>query len=353
MNTIEKSKQRDYSAEWLHLLVESALDAVITMDSGGRIIAFNPAAENMFCSNRKEVIGKSVSDILIPPRLKQSHDTGLHRLLSTGEQKIIGKRIQTTAMRAGGNEFPVELEVVTVRQSNNPVFMAYIRDISERVRATREKVETFTKVQKTLLQTVLAVSRALEIRDPYTAGHQKRVAHLAAAIATELGLAGKRLDGIYLGALIHDIGKIAIPAEILSRPGKLLEEDEYYLKTHCLKGYEILEPIDFPWPVAEIAFQHHEHIDGSGYPQGLTGSDILLEAKIVSIADVVEAQTSHRPYRPAASLEGALKSIYSKSGIWYDKKAVSACLSLFERGYKIGDTDIPKLPLYSHYLYMT
>ena len=347
MENNTKYKHRDYSAEWLHLLVESALDAVITMDSGGRIIAFNPAAENIFGHSREKVIGKRVSDLLIPPKFRTFHEKGLREHLRTGAQKIIGKRIQVTALRADGDEFPIELEVVTVKESSNPVFMAYIRDISERILAFEEKIDNYKKIKKILLQTVLAVSKALEIRDPYTAGHQKRVAHLATAMAQELQLDEERIEGIFFGALIHDIGKIAIPAEILTRPGKLSREDEYYLKTHCIKGYEILKAIEYPWPIAEIALQHHEHLDGSGYPQGLTGSNILIEAKIISIADVVEALTSHRPYRPAISLEEALFIIRSKAGRWFDKKAVMACLSLFKRGYRIDDADFSRLPLHT------
>lgn len=177
----------------------------------------------------------------------------------------------------------------------------------------------------------------LEIRDPYTAGHQKRVANLAVSIAKRIGLAEDRIEGLFLGALIHDIGKVAIPGEILSRPGKLQEEDELYLRTHCLKGYEILKNIDFPWPIAEIALQHHERYDGSGYPQGIHGRHILLEARIISVADVMEALVSHRPYRPAMSLEDALFIIGSHVGKWFDPTAAKACINLFQSGYRISD----------------
>ncbi len=186
MENNTKYKHRDYSAEWLHLLVESALDAVITMDSGGRIIAFNPAAENIFGYSREKVIGKRVSDLLIPPKFRTFHEKGLREHLRTGAQKIIGKRIQVTALRADGDEFPIELEVVTVKESSNPVFMAYIRDISERILAFEEKIDNYKKIKKILLQTVLAVSKALEIRDPYNSRTSKKSRALGHAMAQEL-----------------------------------------------------------------------------------------------------------------------------------------------------------------------
>jgi len=181
------------------------------------------------------------------------------------------------------------------------------------------------------------------MRDPYTSGHQRRVAHLAATMAEALKLDDECIEGIFLGALIHDIGKIAVPSEILSRPGKLLEEDVKYLKIHCHKGYEILHPVSFPWPVAEIALQHHEHLDGSGYPQGLQGEEILLEARIVCVADVVESLTAHRPYRPAHPMDEALAAINLRSRQWYDHRVVNACNQLFEAGYSIDTVDMDKL----------
>jgi putative nucleotidyltransferase with HDIG domain len=189
----------------------------------------------------------------------------------------------------------------------------------------------------------LAISRTVEIRDPYTAGHQHRVAHLAAALAETLELSEAFIEGVFMGALIHDIGKIAVPSEILSRPGKLLDEDIMYLQIHCLKGYEILKPVDFPWPVAEIALQHHEHMDGSGYPEGLKGEQIIFEARIVCVADVVESLTAHRPYRPAYSLDKALQFIAGKAGKCYDRRVTDACRALFNSGYQIDKIDMDAL----------
>jgi PAS domain S-box-containing protein/putative nucleotidyltransferase with HDIG domain len=337
------NRKRDISSEWFHALVESALDGVVTMDDKGRIIALNPAAEKIFGYCSDQVTGHLVSDILIPPQLRNAHEQGLARFLASGEKKIIGRRMKLTALRADHSIFPAEMEVISINPQSAPVFIAYIRDISEREQLEKELRESVLNTKKTLLQTILAISRTVEIRDPYTSGHQRRVAHLAATMAEVLKLADECVEGIFLGALIHDIGKIAVPSEILSRPGKLLDEDFNYLKIHCRKGYEILHPVSFPWPVAEIALQHHEHLDASGYPQGLKGENILLEARIVCVADVVESLTAHRPYRPAHPIDEALTSINLRSGQWYDQRVVNACNQLFKTGYRIDTIDMDKL----------
>lgn len=336
-------RKRDLSSEWLRALVESALDGVITMDDKGRIIAFNPAAEKIFGYRRDQVIGRLVSDMIIPESLRKAHESGLAHFLRSGEEKIIGRHVEVSAMRADRSVFPAEMGIISVNPENSPVFIAYIRDISEQKQAEQEHLQYALNIKKTLVQTILAITRIVEIRDPYTAGHQCRVAHLAANMAETLKLSEGCIEGVFLGALIHDVGKIAVPTQILSRPGILLDEDIKYLQIHCLKGYEILGPVDFPWPVAEIAHQHHEHMDGSGYPQGLGGADILLEARIVCIADVVESLTAHRPYRPAYPLAEALKLISEKAGQWYDRQCVDACLELFRSGYQIDAIDMDTL----------
>jgi putative nucleotidyltransferase with HDIG domain len=174
------------------------------------------------------------------------------------------------------------------------------------------------------------------MKDPYTSGHQQRVSDLARAIATEMGLSADRQDFIRTASTIHDIGKIAIPTEILSNPTKLTALEFNLIKTHPQSGYDILKDIDFPWPVADIVLQHHERMDGSGYPQGLKEDDILLEARILAIADVVEAIAFHRPYRPAMGINLALEEISRNKGILYDAEAVDACLKLFrEKDYTL------------------
>ena len=174
------------------------------------------------------------------------------------------------------------------------------------------------------------MSQMVEIRDPYTAGHQRRVSNLAYAIASGMGLSTHQADGIRMAGLIHDIGKLSLPAEILTKPGRITVKEVALVKDHPQVGYDILKGIAFPWPIAQIVLQHHEKIDGSGYPQGLLGKDIMLEAKIISVADVVESIASHRPYRPALGIDAALKEISENKNIFYDAQVVDICLTIFK-----------------------
>ena len=183
-------------------------------------------------------------------------------------------------------------------------------------------------------QTVETISAILEMRDPYTAGHQQGVTRLACAIAAEMGLEADRVEGLRVAGFLHDIGKIVVPAEFLNKPGQLSQFEFNIIKTHSQAGYDILTKIDFPWPVAAIVLQHHERLDGSGYPAGLTGPGICLEARILALADVVEAMASHRPYRPALGIDAALAEIAKNKGKLYDPEVVEGCLKLFhEKGF--------------------
>lgn len=185
----------------------------------------------------------------------------------------------------------------------------------------------------------------MDKRDPYTAGHQKRVAELSQAIGRKLGLPEDRVKGLYLAGLIHDLGKISIPAEILSRPGTLSPKEFELIKDHARAGYDIIRDIAFPWPVADAVLQHHERLDGSGYPDGLSGDEILLEGQILAVADVVEAVCSHRPYRPAFGIEAALEVIEKGRGIQFGPDIVDACLALFrEDGFLWGDAEARLAP---------
>ena len=204
-------------------------------------------------------------------------------------------------------------------------------------KSLEERKENLAKLRKALGGTIQVLVAAVETRDPYTAGHQQRVTHLARAIASEMGLSLGQIEGIRMAGAIHDIGKIAVPAEILSKPGKITETEFGIIKTHPQVGYDILKGIEFPWPVAKIVLQHQERLDGSGYPAGLKGDEIILEARILAVADVVEAMASHRPYRPALGIDRALEEISKNRGILYDADVVDACVRLFrEKGFKFG-----------------
>ena len=204
----------------------------------------------------------------------------------------------------------------------------------ERDLAQKQNQNYLEQLQDSLEGTVRAIAGIVEMRDPYTAGHQARVANLASAIARQMGFSDERVQAIHLASIVHDLGKIKIPAEILSKPGKLSDIEYQFIQTHAQAGYDILKDISFPWPIAQMALQHHERVDGTGYPQGLTGDAFMLEARILGVADVVEAMSSHRPYRAALGTEAALAEITQHRGIYFDPQVVDACLILFrEKGF--------------------
>jgi len=204
----------------------------------------------------------------------------------------------------------------------------------ERDLAQDKNRQQLVQLQDSLEDTVRAIATIVEMRDPYTAGHQVRVADLAAALAKQLGLPEEQVHAIHLAGIVHDLGKIQIPAEILSKPGKITDLEFGLIKVHPQAGYDILKGISFPWPIAQMVLQHHERLDGSGYPQGLKDGDILIEARILSVADVVEAISAHRPYRPGLGTEVAMEEITKNRGKFYDPQVVDACVTLFrEQGY--------------------
>jgi len=210
-------------------------------------------------------------------------------------------------------------------------------EISEREHAEEALKESYEKLRRALKGTIYALASTVEKRDPYTAGHQKRVTTLACAIASEMGLPEEKVDGIRMGGVIHDLGKMYVPAEILSKPGQLNEVEFKMIRAHANVGYDILKQVEFPWPIAQVIVQHHERMDGSGYPSGLSGENILLEARIIGVADVFEAISSHRPYRPALGIDKAIEEISQRKGILYDPEVVDACLRLFTvKGFNIG-----------------
>jgi PAS domain S-box-containing protein/putative nucleotidyltransferase with HDIG domain len=225
-------------------------------------------------------------------------------------------------------------------ENGKPVsILAEVRNITERKQAEEQLQHTLESLRRAVGTTIQVMVSAVEVRDPYTAGHQIRSANLARAIATEMGLSQEKIEGIRMAGSIHDIGKLSIPAEILSKPTKLTNIEFSLIKEHSRKGYEMLKDVESPWPLAQIVYQHHERMDGSGYPRNLKGDEILIEARIMAVADVVEAMASHRPYRPSLGISAALEEIEKNSGIFYDKAVVDTCLRLFqEKGFKLEAT---------------
>ncbi len=205
------------------------------------------------------------------------------------------------------------------------------RILKEHHQAEEQLRLTLESLKKAMGATIQTLALTVETRDPYTAGHQKRVATLACAIAKEMVLSENQIDGIRMTGAIHDIGKISVPAEILSKSARLSDMEMGLIRTHSRAGYDILKDIDFPWPIARIVLEHHERMDGSGYPNGLIGKDTLIESKILAVADVVEAISSHRPYRPALGVNKALEIISSGNGKLYDSNVVESCLTLFHQ----------------------
>jgi putative nucleotidyltransferase with HDIG domain len=218
------------------------------------------------------------------------------------------------------------------------IFASHVQYTAKKRREAEEKLEQTLEILKRAVGTTIQVLVcAVESRDPYTAGHQSRSANLACAIATEMGLDQDKIEGIHMAGIVHDIGKITIPAEILIKPTKLTNLEFSLIKQHSLSGYEMLKNVESPWSLAEIVYQHHERMNGSGYPRNLKGDEILLESRIMVVADVVEAMASYRPYRPALGIEAALEEIEKNKGILYDDAVVDACLKLFrEKGYQLA-----------------
>ncbi|HEY0846569.1 MAG TPA: HD domain-containing phosphohydrolase [Noviherbaspirillum sp.] len=214
-----------------------------------------------------------------------------------------------------------------------------LRMRAERDRLVTEQLEQQTELRRSLIDSIQVLASALELRDPYTAGHQRRVAALAGAIAREIGLPEDRVEGLMLAASIHDLGKIQAPAEILNKPGRLAAVEFDLIKLHAQAGHDIIKDVRFPWPIARMILEHHERLDGTGYPRGTRGDDTLLESRILTVADVVEAMTSHRPYRPGLGLDAALKEIVDHRGTWFEPLAVDACVRLFREGrFSFGPT---------------
>ncbi len=313
--------------QWLSTILKSIGDGIIAVNSSGLVSFINPLAQKITGWSEQEALGKKLEEIFtLKDNLSDKH---LKSLTATEEVLLVARN---------GQEIPIEMTSSPIPESTGtgPGRVIVFRDISARKQAEKEIEESRHRLQRALQGTIQAISTTIEMRDPYTAGHQRRVAKLAEAIGRELGMPEARLEGLKLSAEIHDIGKIHVPSEILSKPTKLTELEYTIIKTHPQAGYEILKNIEFPWPVAEIVLQHHERIDGSGYPRGLKGEEILPEARILAVADVVEAMASHRPYRPAFGIDRALEEIKLNRGRLYGSDEVDACVRLIEaKGFSL------------------
>jgi putative nucleotidyltransferase with HDIG domain len=262
-------------------------------------------------------------------------------VLGRHQRRIKGDKFEDIypfrAVDKSGKARWIEIKTVWIDWEGRPATLDMMQDITVRKKAEDELVESYAALAKTLDGAINAMAKMVEMKDPYTSGHQVRVAELVVAMARSLGLAETAVNQMKVAAGIHDIGKIYVPSDILSKPGKLSDLEYEIVKTHSRHGYDILKNIDFNWPVAEIVLQHHERLDGSGYPDALTGDKIRPESKLLAVADVVEAMVSHRPYRPALELDHAISEISIYSGVKYDAGAVDACLKVINNGFKFSD----------------
>jgi putative nucleotidyltransferase with HDIG domain len=299
-------------------MIYSNADGILILDKDSSIVRFmNPAAETIFGTKAKHFVGRAFEHLVIPDK-----PTELDIIIGEGKSCI------------------AEMRVMETEWEGQTAYLASLRDITDRKRMQQRLQLSLDNLKTVMDGTISAMAMAVEMRDPYTSGHQHRVAELVKAIAEEIKLSAENIEGVYMAASIHDIGKISLPAEILSKPVKLTDIERKMIQAHSRVGYEILKGIDFSWPIAQIVLQHHERMDGSGYPHGLGGEEILIGARIVGVADVVETMASHRPYRPSIGLDKALEEVSQNSGRLYDKKVVQACLRLFnEKGFKFSEPE--------------
>lgn len=326
-----KLKNRE---RWLSTILKSVGDAVIAANAKGHITFMNPLAESLTGWKNPETTPKPLSEIFRAVRKNAEKEISipLEKILRGEKYRFPREAI---LLSKKGDKIPIFQSATPIKNEDNSItgVVLSFSDITRLKKAEEELKNSLTRLKNVMEGTVEAMAYTIETRDPYTAGHQKRVAKLATAIAHMMDLPDDQIEGIHMAGTLHDIGKIHVPAEILNKPGKISDAEYNIIKTHSQVGFDILKSIDFPWPIAEIVLQHHERLDGSGYPQGIRKSEILLEAKILAVADTVEALATHRPYRPAFTRETALSEIKTYRGILYDENIVYACLKIFEAGF--------------------
>ena len=300
------------SEEKFRGMIDANVDGIIILDQQGLVQFMNPAAEALFDRKREEFFGERF-----------------------GFPVIAGESTELDIIGRSGDPIPVEMRTAKTEWEGETAFLASLRDITEHKRMQQQIQRSLEDLRNTMKGTIGAIAAIVEKRDFYTAGHQKRVADLSVAIAREMMLSSDQAEGLSLAATIHDIGKITVPAEILSKPSFLYDLELKMIHGHPEVAYDILKKIEFPWPIAKVVLQHHERMDGSGYPRGLSGEKILMEARVLGVADVVEAMASHRPYRPALGIDKALKEISKNRDTLYDPEVVDACLRVFrEKGFE-------------------
>ena len=309
-----------------------------------KIIYISPSVEKMYGYTSDEIRRLPLKKLLTEESFQEMIDkfiTEMPKAVNTLPPFVHKYSFETQAHHKDGHLLWMDNTISFIRDKSgkHALLLGETRDITGRKLAEEKLQQTLKSLRKAISTTIQVLVSALEARDPYTAGHQSRTANLACAIATEMGLTENIIEGIRMAGIIHDIGKLSIPAEILAKPTKLTNLEFSLIKDHPQIGYEMLKDVESPWPLAPIVHQHHERINGTGYPKNLAGDAIILEARILAVADVVEAMASHRPYRASLGIETALEEIEKNKGILYDEIVANACLRLFrEKKYQFPRT---------------
>jgi len=330
----DKVRQLRESEEKYRSIFENSIEGIFQTVLEGCFIAVNPAMARIHGFTSPEEMITDITDIGKQLYVNPENRVQLKRLL---EECGVVVNYEVKHYRKDGSIIWVSINAHVVKDEAGKIryYEGTNENITSRKLAEEELKQTFEKLRRSLAGTIQAMSLTVETRDPYTAGHQRKVSTLAQAIAQEMALPNDTVDTIRMAGIIHDIGKISVPAEILSKPGILTNTEMSIIEAHSQTGYDILKDAGLPYPIAEIVLQHHERLDGSGYPQGLKDDQILLEAKIISVADVIDAIASHRPYRPGLGIDVALEEIEKNAGVLYDRETVKVCLKLFkEKGFK-------------------
>jgi PAS domain S-box-containing protein len=332
----KRSEEEIYQINtFLNSIVENIPNMLFLKDAKNlRFVRLNRAGEDLLGYSRDDFLGKSDYDFF--PKEQADLFTEKDREVLRGKE-VVDIPEEPLQTRNKGERTIHTKKVPILGVNGEPEYLLGIsEDITLHKRAEEKLLQTLESLRKAVSTTIQVMVSAVEKRDPYTAGHQIRSADIARAIATEMGLSQNQIEGIRMAGSIHDIGKLSIPAEILSKPVKLSNIEFSLVKEHPRTGFEILKDVESPWPLAQIVYQHHERMDGSGYPRNLKGDEILIDARILAVADVVEAIASHRPYRPSLGIEAAMNEIEKNRGILYDKNVADACLRLFrEKGFQL------------------